>query len=211
MSFADQPRPARRILAPHLWPLRPVETPAGDGPLYYLSWPGWDMFLARRLDIPASPDAAPLPLPGLNEPERDFAALDQLLSQASQLGAGFLTLDRRDPESRPALTGALRHYPPQPSATGPLLDDRSYLALWTATEYQARQSESLLAEAEASERAMWAALKGEDDQLAAPLTGPIPPAPANGRAVYAWKCWRRLAGPLLTPNDIIVPTAPEED
>lgn len=206
---------SRCLLAPHPWPEYP---PGGErgaaGHVFYLSWPGWELYLRRRLALsPISGGPAPLLLPDLLSPERDFAAIDQLVKTAAELGAGLLHLSRDLPDSLPALSGAIANYSaarPAPP-TGPILDDRSYLALWAVNEYQARQSRSLLAEAAAREEAMWAALKGEE----APAEGsgrdddPPPPAEeADPRTAYAWRCWRRLAAPLLSPADIILPTAP---
>lgn len=207
----------RLVLAPHLWP----ETPAGGGgeggPVFYLSWPGWEMYLRRRLGLTPDPAAArPLLLPDLADPERDFAAIDQLVKAAGQLGAGLLSLDRGTPESLPALTEAIAGYGRSagPEAAGPLLDDRSYLALWAANEYQAGQSRDLLAEAAARQEAMWADLKGltddDDDPLPTAAIDCFPEIP-DARSAYAWRCWRRLAAPLLRPSDRIVPTAAEED
>ena len=207
----------RRILAP--LPLPPaaddkIFSPAPDqaGPLFYLSWPGWEFFLARRLGLVADPAAAsPLLLPGGRGPEEDFLAIDQLVRAAGELGAGFLGRPGRTPESLPGLTSAIRGYQPgSPGRPAPVLDDRSYLALWAVTEHQARQNDRLLAEAAARERSMWAALKGEetDDEEVVPQ---LPPPEPDRRAVYAWRCWRRLAGPLLLATDIIVPNAPEAE
>ncbi len=214
---ANGNRKPRRLLAPHPWPL--WDGPGGDdggGPVFYLSWPGWELFLSRRLGLAPVPGGpAPLLLPDAVSPERDFAAIDQLLRQAETLGAAVLSLDRRIPESVPALAGALRDYRPDPGqptetvAPQPILDDRSYLALWAATEYLARQSRDLLAEAAAREQAMWAALKGEEPEPALP--SPPPDGEPDRRAAYAWRCWRRLAAPLIRPADIIVPTAPAAD
>ncbi len=212
------PPAARRLLAPHLWPFRP-ETGAAEedgGPWFYLSWPGWELYLARRWGWkPAGPEAPrPLLLPDLTDPERDFAAIDQLIRKAAEMGAGFLALIGRPPESLAEVRGALRHYSPEEkTAPAPALDDRSYLALWAATEYQARQSRDLLAETARRQKAMWAALKGEE---AEPAPGALQ-APPDGtgepdrRAAYAWRCWRRLAAPLLRPSDILIPTAPGPD
>lgn len=198
----------RRILAP--LPL-PPEVPDPDGePLFYLSWPGWELYLARRLPSADRKTARPLMLPDLRSPEEDFAAVDQLVRAAGELGTGLLGLPGRTPESVPGLAGAIRGYHQGPEGEpGPVLDDRSYLALWAATEHQARENERLLAEAAAKERSMWAALKGEE--------GPPPeevsasgraPEEADRRTVYAWRCWRRLAGPWLLDSDVIVPNAP---
>ncbi len=206
-------RKSRRLLAPHPWPIRPDS--GAEGPLFYLSWPGWELYLTRRLSVTRDPDGPePLLLPGRLDPEADFAALDQLARRAGELGAGFVNLDRRTPESVPALAEALTRYRPGGPASeaaepsGPLLDDRSYLALWAITEYQARQGEGLLAEAAARERAMWAALKGEEPAAAPSSNSSSPAGEPDRRTAYAWRCWRRLAAPLLTPSDLIVPTAP---
>jgi hypothetical protein len=88
------------------------------------------------------------------------------------------------------------------------LSDQAYLALWTLAEHQAAAGAELLAQAARQEQAMWAALKGEE-------ASPPPPAPPladepDRRAAYAWRCWRRLAAPLLEPGDFIIPTTPED-
>lgn len=207
---------SRCLLAPHLWPEYPPDyrgTEKNPEPVFYLSWPGWELYLRRRLSL-TMPEAGPTPLllPDLTNPEQDFAAIDQLVRSAGELGAGLLNLSRDLPESLPALTGAITHYSQTENTakTGPLLDDRSYLALWTVNEYQARRSQALLAEAAARERAMWAALKGEEENFSAPIaeSDPLPEEEADPRTAYAWRCWRRLAEPLLMPSDIILPTAP---
>lgn len=211
LAANGNPKP-RRLLAPHPWPLWDGPAGEGEGPLFYLSWPGWELFLTRRLELtPAPGGPSPLLLPDVVSPERDFAAVDQLLRQAETLGAAVLSLDRRTPESVPGLAGALRAYHPgavpplEGASPQPILDDRSYLALWAATEYLARQSRNLLAETAVQEQAMWAALKGEEPALP---PQPYPDDEPDRRAAYAWRCWRRLAAPLLRPTDIIIPTAP---
>ena len=209
---ADGQPETRRVLAPLLLPPGVADSgpaPAGEsGPLFYLSWAGWELYLARRLGLAGDRAAAsPLLLPDGHGPEGDFAAIDQLVRTAGELGAGVLGLSGRAPESLPGLTSAIRGYQPGRSdQPAPVLDDRSYLALWAVTEYQARQSERLLAEAAAQERSMWAALKGEEADLEEAVQ--LPPPEPDRRTVYAWQCWRRLAGPLLLDSDIIVPNAP---
>lgn len=201
---------ARRILAPHILPGLPASpSPGGEGPLYYLSWPGWEIFLSRRLGLAAGPGGPrPLLLPDAADAETDFQAIDQLNMRASQLGAGLFSLAADSPESLPALLGSIRSYRGE-EKPGPALDDRAYLALWAINEHQRRQSEALLAEARIKEKEMWAALKGEEV--------PSPPSPArlerplpepDRRALYAWRAWRRLAAGLLGPDDLLVPTAP---
>lgn len=205
---------SRCLLAPHPWPEYPPDYASAEnpGPVFYLSWPGWELYLRRRLSLTPHEDGpAPLLLPDLVDPEQDFAAVDQLVRSAGELGAGLLNLSRDLPESLPALTGAIANYSPVEKTTkpGPLLDDRAYLALWAVSEYQARSSQSLLAEAAARERAMWAALKGEEEIAFASIAEfPPPEEEAYPRTAYAWRCWRRLAEPLLRPSDVILPTAP---
>lgn len=207
---------SRCLLAPHPWPEFPPKykgTEDDSRSVFYLSWPGWELYLRRRLLLtPLEDGPAPLLLPDLVNPEHDFAAIDQLVRSAGELGAGLLNLSRDLPESLPALTGAIANYSPaeKMAKTGPLLDDRSYLALWAVNEYQARRSQTLLAEAADRERAMWAALKGEEETASDSIaeSDPPPEEEADPRTAYAWHCWRRLAGPLLRPSDIILPTAP---
>ncbi|GHV56377.1 hypothetical protein FACS189460_1050 [Deltaproteobacteria bacterium] len=199
---------ARRLLAPCLWPRSPAGIPAG--PLFYLSWPGWEQYLARRLGLAPVPGGpAPLLLPA-ESGEPDLAALDQLVSQAGTLGAGLLNL--LNPPSGPtALASAIRRRAPaaaQPSE--PLLSDRAYLALWSLTEYQAARGDELLAEAARKERAMWAALRGEPAAEPPPPSGP-PAGEPDRRAAYAWRCWRRLAALVLRPDDRLIPTVPEPE
>lgn len=208
---------SRRLLAPHPWPIYPPDYKSDSGPAFYLSWLGWELYLQRRLALnPAADGPAPLLLPDMVSPEHDFAAIDQLVRTAGELGAGMLNLSRDLPDSLPALTGAIVNYPAVKKASeeagGPLLDDRSYLALWAVNEHQARQSQALLDEAAARERAMWAALKGEAVP-APPIKeeDPPPAEEADPRTVYAWRCWHRLAAPLLQPSDLILPTAPAAD
>lgn len=208
---------SRCLLAPHPWPQYPPDyqlKTAGSGPVFYLSWPGWELYLRRRLALSPAPEGpAPLLLPDLVNPEHDFAAIDQLAKTVGELGAAALHLSRDLPDSLPSLTGAIANYPGPKKypPTGPILDDRSYLALWAINEYQARQTRSLLIEAAAREEAMWAALKGEADFAGADGNPgddfTSPEEVAAPRTAYAWRCWRRLAGPLMTPADIILPTA----
>ncbi|UQZ89366.1 hypothetical protein C4J81_09215 [Deltaproteobacteria bacterium Smac51] len=205
---------SRHILAPHPWPFRPAVIPSGSqGSLYYLSWPGWELYLHRRLGLQTQPDGPqPLLLPDWADTETDFKAIDQLNSMASQMGAGLLNLAGDSPESLPALLTSIRAYQGMEAGKpgGPALDDRSYLALWAISEYQTRQSEALLAEARASEKKMWAALKGEEEPHDPSETRLDHPASEpDRRTLYAWQVWRRLAGPLLRPADVIVPTAEE--
>jgi hypothetical protein len=136
-----------------------------------------------------------------------LAALDQLAERAGRQGANLWPL-LVPPEAGPsALASAIRR-PAAAAAPRPLLSDQAYLALWTLTEHQAAAGAELLAEAARKERAMWAALKGED---ASPPPAAAPPAEEpDRRAAYAWRCWRHLAAPLLEPGDLILPTAPED-
>ncbi|MDR1045822.1 MAG: hypothetical protein LBP33_12030 [Candidatus Adiutrix sp.] len=207
--MADNETDGRLILAPHPGPWPPLEASGGGPPFFYLSWPGWEIYLERRLNLPPSTDFRPLILPGVESPGRDFLALDQLVQKAGDLGAGFLSLSRRTPESLPALSRAVRSYPEAspPAPAGPVLDDRSYLALWAVTEWQRRAGEELLNRAAASQRAMWAALKGEAETDLPARTAPAPEEP-DRRGAYAWQCWRRLAAPLMRPGDRLAPTAP---
>ena len=201
---------ARRILGPHIWPLRPEGLSGGEA--YYLSWPGWELYLSRRLKlIPAEADLRPLLLTGVNGPEQDFAAIDQLAKSAAELGAACLELVPGQAESRWALTSAIREYRLRSSADAqgrPFMDDRSYLALWTIVEFQSYESEQLLAQAAEQQRAMWSALKGEEDSGNSPEEDRADrPGQLDARTEYAWSCWHRLAAPLLAAEDLIVPTA----
>ena len=204
----------RRILAPLPLPVGldalGLASHEESDSLFYLSWRGWELYLARRLGWPAArTSASALLLPDVREPEEDFAALDQLVHTTRELGAGLLGLPGGTPESLPGLTAAIRGYSQMgiSDKPGPVLDDRSYLALWAVTEYQARQGELLLAETMAKEQAMWAALKGEADEAAEPGFACIPSSEPDSRTFYAWQCWRRLAAPLLLESDIIVANA----
>ncbi|MDR2946236.1 MAG: hypothetical protein LBV79_05770 [Candidatus Adiutrix sp.] len=168
------------------------------------------LYTEKKQETRERPQAAPLLLPSLRSPEEDFAALDQLIRAAGELGGGLLETIGRAPESLPGLVSSLRHYQDGGGAHAlPGLDDRSYLALWAVSEHDRRRSAQLLAEAAAKERSMWATLKGEED--AEQTTPQLPPADADRRTLYAWRRWRRLAAPLLRPGDIIVPNAPPED
>jgi hypothetical protein len=155
--------------------------------------------------MPPDPAVAPLWLPGEAE-GLTLAALDQLADRAGHQGAGLWPLLGPPAESPSSLAAAIRRPKAEP-APRPLLSDRAYLALWTLAECQAAAGAEILAEASLKERAMWAALKGEE------ATPPPPPAEAasgpDRRAAYAWRCWRRLAAPLLRPGDLILPTVPE--
>jgi len=201
--------PGRLLLAPRLgpWPPPGPEAPP-PGPRFYLSWPGWEDYLAKRLGLAPDPRGpAPLMLP--TDPEDlALAALDQLADRAGRQGAGLWPLLVPPPEGPSALAEAIRR-PAAPAAPRPLLSDRAYLALWTLAERQAEAGAELLAEAARKERAMWAALKGEED-APPPLAASTPTGEPDRRAAYAWQCWRRLAAPLLRPGDLILPTAPED-
>lgn len=218
-NFANSKAEVRRVLAPFPFPpdleVFGADRAGESGPLFYLSWAGWELYLSRRLSFAADrANASPLLLPDVRTPEEDFAAIDQLVRTAGELGAGVLGLPGRVPESLPGLAGTIRDYHQGlPDKPGPVLDDRSYLALWAATEYQARQSERLLAEAAVKERSMWAALKGEESEAAEEGLDYGQAQEPDRRTVYAWRCWQRLAAPLLRESDLIVPNAPtvEED
>ena len=82
------------------------------------------------------------------------------------------------------------------------------MALWTLTEFQAAAGAELLAEAARKEQAMWAALKGEEATPMSPSASR--PEEPDRRTAYAWRCWRRLAEPILQPDDLILPTVPED-
>ena len=163
--------------------------------------------MARRLGLASGPDGpAPLMLPDGPE-DLTLPALDQLAERAGNLGAGLWPLLVPPAESHGVLTQAIRlgSFP----APRPLLSDRAYLALWTMSERQAASGAELLAEAVRKERAMWAALNGEE---AAPPPSPAwaPAGEPDSRTAYAWRAWRRLAAPLLRPGDLILPTTLEK-
>lgn len=207
----------RLILAPHPWPASPGSLPQpyaceNHGPFFYLSWPGWELYLKRRLGFgPASPEGPkPILLPDLLGPEEDFLTLDQLAVKASQLGSGLLNLGGGPDDGLFALISGIRDYSGRKKEAGenPILDDRAYLALWAVSELRALESDKAMAEAQARQKAMLAALKGEDEadggQPNEPAW-PIRPAESSARAAYAWQCWHRLAKPFLRDSDQIVP------
>ena len=197
----------RLLLAPRLGPWPPPEAAESPpGPRFYLSWPGWEDFLAKRLGLkpdPAGP--SPLMLPADLE-DLSLAALDQLADRAGRQGAGLWPLLVPPTDGSRALAAAIRR-PAAPSPPQPLLSDRAYLALWTLNEHRAATGAELLAEAGRKEKAMWAALKGEEVSFA-PLPVGEPAEEPDQRTAYAWICWRRLAMPLLKPGDLIIPTVP---
>lgn len=193
----------RRVLAPHIVPAAgPTE-----GPLYYLSWPGWELYLRRRLGINPAPNGPrPILLPSQEDAETDFKAIDQLNTTAAQMGANFFSLAAESPESLPAILGGIRAYQ-APKSPAPILDDRAYLALWAISERQAQQSEKLLAQARTEEQKMWAALKGED--FSEPRQdAPAAPADIDSRTLYALRAWERLAGEVLTADDTVISSIP---
>lgn len=189
--------------------------------MFYLSWPGWELYLSRRLVLsPADSTPQPLLLPDVLDPERDFLVIDQLAGSASQLGAGVLNLEAGRLESLPTLVEGIANYGSgqRDSVGSPLLDDRSYLALWAISEFRAWESDQAMAAAASRQKNMWALLKGEEaeNDLGAemsPLSDEAErPFEADSRAVYAWKCWQRLASGLISDSDQIISTIylPEE-
>jgi hypothetical protein len=196
----------RILLAPRLGPWPPQSPVEAPGPRFYLSWPGWEDCLAKRLGLKPDP-AGPAPLMLPADPEDlTLAALDQLADRAGRQGANLWPLLLPPAEGPSALAAAIR-CPTAPPAPRPLLSDRAYLAFWTLTEYQAATGAEQLAAAARKEQAMWAALKGEE---AAPPSLPASrPEEPDRRAAYAWRCWHRLAAPLIRPDDFIIPTVPE--
>ena len=211
----------RRILAPRIWPGGDEDNLAGEAPLYYLSWPGWELYLARRLNIDGASinglGFIPLLLGDPSDAERDFKVIDQLVSQAKELGAGLVPLLEQDMESSSALADSLRDYQgSKPEVPRPHLDDRSLLALWNVAEFKSWEAESLLDSSLASQQAMWGDLKGdlddtEDEEiLALSLPPRAAPDPSRRGTRLAWKCWRRLAAPLLNSDDILIATVSEE-
>ena len=196
----------RLLLAPRLGPWPGPEAAHPSGPRFYLSWPGWEDYLKKRLGLAPDPDGpAPLMLPADPE-DLTLAALDQLADRAASQGAGLWPLLTPPADGSRALASAIRR-PTAPAPPRPLLSDRVYLALWTLTERQTAAGEELLAEAGRKEQAMWAALKGEE--APSPLPTGEPAKEPDRRTAYAWLAWRRLASPLLKPGDLIIPTAPD--
>lgn len=204
----SKPSAPRRILAPQLWPFWPFcESGEPEEPVAYLSWPGWELYLRRRLGLEPLKAFYPMLLPDQTEPERDFAAIDQMARRAASEGAALVDLNAREPESAEALARAIGRGPAEPVAGRPLIDDRAYLALWSINQYQAWLSERLLAEASRRQWSMWRELKGQDDsepQVEAPAAA-FPP-PGDSRGDYAWRCWERLSQGLLRSDDIIIAT-----
>lgn len=218
----------RRILAPHPWPFLPSDlSMEGEGPFFYLSWPGWELYLRRRLNLNFEDGSAKsLLLPDVADPERDFLYLDQLAQRSAQLGAGAVDLNFTQAEGLSSLLSDIRSYtsPQEQPAGQPLLDDRSYLALWAVSEFRALESDLALAQAQARQSDLLASIQGENlgeyDELAEnrqpeqSVSGSIlndrltifPLREADSRAVYAWKCWRRLTWGLISDSDQIIPT-----
>jgi len=193
----------RILLAPRLGPWPPAGQEAGPpaAPRFYLSWPGWEDYLAKRLGLKPEPTGpAPLMLPAGPE-DLSLAALDQLADRARCQGAALWPL-LVPPEPGPSALAAAIRRPAAPAAPRPLLSDPAYLALWTLARHLAATGAELLAEAARKEQAMWAALKGEE--ASPPSPAPAPADEPDRRADYAWQCWRRLAAPLLGPGDLIV-------
>ena len=173
--------------------------------------------MSRRLGIKAAPSSPrPLLMKDVLDPERDFLLIDQLAGQASQLGAGVLNLGAGRPEGLRTLIDGISAYDSGRSrdcAEGrPLLDDRSYLALWAISEFRALESDQALAEAAYRQKDMWALLKGENQvegdcaDKASTDVANWPPSEADHRALYAWKCWQRLAVGLIDDLDRIILT-----
>lgn len=197
----------RRVLAPLLWPREQ------DGPVFYLSWPGWELYLTRRLGLPENRfQGTSLMLESVDSPETDFMAIDQLAALAAEMGAGMLSLKQVARESVNGLAVAISNYGNglNQSKSCPLLDDRSFLALWSLNEYRRQQTKEALNEAAHKEEAMWAALKGEEPAAAEldPVSKEAEPGPTP-QSDYAWAAWRRLAGGLIRKEDIIVQAVPE--
>lgn len=214
---ADKNQGPRHILAPRIWPGSEEDSLAGSAPLYYLSWPGWELYLTRRLGV-ANPSVQPLLLGHSDDAERDFKVIDQLVNQARELGTGLISLLEQEPESLAALAETLRSYPENKLVNpGPRLDDRSFLALWNVAEFQAWEAEGLLTESLIAEQAMWIDLKGElaeteaEDIFTLNLPPRTTPDPSRRGTRLAWQCWRRLAGPLLIADDVLVSTVADEN
>ena len=210
----------RHLLAPRIWPGGEEDNLAGGAPLYYLSWPGWELYLKRRLGMSGS-GAQPILLNGLNDAEQDFKIIDQLVAQAKDLGTGLVPLLAKEPESYTALAGSLRNYPVnKPEMPRPHLDDHSFLALWSVAEFQAWEAEGLLDKSFAAEQTMWEDLKGELSELEDEaqseeiFTLNLPPRttadPSRRGTRLAWKCWRRLAAPILNADDVLITTVSDE-
>ena len=156
----------RRILAPHPWPFLPSDlSMEGEGPFFYLSWPGWELYLRRRLNLNFEAGSAKsLLLPDVADPERDFLYLDQLAQRSAQLGAGAVDLNFTQAEGLSSLLSDMRGYtsPKEQPAGQPLLDDRSYLALWAVIEFRALARDLALAQDQARAHEVLASLPGEN-------------------------------------------------
>lgn len=226
--------------APHLWP-RPErflvrsqkeeedlpEDSSGEL-LHYLSWPGWELYLSRRLGLLPTPGYRPLLLDNQLDPERDFGVIDMLVKQVGELGTGFLSLIELETETVADISLAVRQYPQSGNSAGsvssptrprPRLDDRAFLALWNVSEFHRYEAHGVLALSKALEQEMWLNLKGEEAYEGgdlvlppiAPLPLPEPPDDSPLRLGQAWSSWRRLAAPFLAdPSQFLLqPTASE--
>ena len=126
--------PIRILLAPRLGPWPPPGAPAAG---FYLSWPGWEDYLAKRLGLAPDPGGpAPLMLPPDPAEDLTLAALDQLADRAGRQGSALWPLLVPPADGPGALAAAIRN-PAAPARPRPLLGDRAYLALWTLAEHQA--------------------------------------------------------------------------
>lgn len=195
----------RRVLAPHIFPVFSGAQQT-NGPLYYLSWPGWEFYLRRNLGFcPAPNGPQPILLPNVRDAETDYKAIAQLNTMAAQLGANFFSLASDSPETLPHILGNIRAYQAPAKAPAPILDDRAYLALWAIGEYQRRETEALLAQARLQEQKMWAALKGEDfSPKSDPNSAPPAAEEPDQRTLYAFRVWQRLAEDILTADDTVI-------
>ncbi|MGL4207891.1 MAG: hypothetical protein ACRCTY_00740, partial [Candidatus Adiutrix sp.] len=120
----------------------------------------------------------PLLLPDAVSCEHDFKVIDELVKKTSHLGCGFLGLLEKPVDSVESLGRAISHYREinhKDPRGKPILDDRSYLALWTFTEHQNEQSQKQWLNTLAYERQMWADLKGHDNDDLTPLGDASPP------------------------------------
>ncbi len=225
---------SRRILAPHLWPWGPAAQ-TGSGDFFYISWPGWELYLSRRLGLETHPPTAKaICLPDFTDAQKDFLIIDQLAQDPTAASGSLLggEANFRPQESTAALAQAIANYEPQEqSSSRPLLADHLYLALWTIAEFRQVEVREALVLASAQEKLMLEEVRGEDFDFIDEVLDKIlekgdedqdseaPPdfwaadqiiSTPGRRSKYAWQCWRRLVGPYLLPADVIIPTVAEE-
>ena len=191
----------RQIIAPDLFPKNSTHLPS-QGKIYYLSWPGWELFLARQELAPAK-DVQPLLLATGKAAEEDLAEIMDLMRQLELKGVNAWTSWlNADQEELHTITQNIK----TPATALPqkgLLDDRLFLALFSIMRLQKQKAEALLAEAETKTKKMWASLKGQE------INEEVPPT-AQASTVSSilfdkvMASWQRLAAPLILPGDQII-------